>query len=52
MGTYLVWTLLGVAALILLLVLFTLFAKDRGTRGEPGPGDDGRAGPPPTGRRD
>ena len=44
MGTYLVWFVLGLAALVVLIVAFTLFAKDNG-RG-PGPGrkrrgDDG-----------
>jgi hypothetical protein len=49
MGTYLLWTLLGLSALVLLIVMFTLFAKDNG-RG-PGAGrrknrrDDRDAGP-------
>ncbi len=40
MGTYLLWTLLGLGALVLLIVMFTLFAKNNG-RG-PGPGRKGR----------
>ena len=50
MGTYLLWTVLGLSALVLLIVMFTLFAKDNG-RG-PGTGsskdrsDDRDAGPP------
>jgi hypothetical protein len=48
MGTYLLWTVLGIGALVLLIVMFTLFAKDNG-RG-PGPGRKDRgddAGSPP-----
>ena len=49
MGTYLLWTALGLCAIVLLIVMFTLFAKDNG-RG-PGSGsrkdrsDDREAGP-------
>ena len=30
MGTYVIWAVLGVCALVLLIVMFTLFAKDNG----------------------
>jgi hypothetical protein len=30
MGTYLTWAVLGICALVILIVAFTLFAKDNG----------------------
>jgi hypothetical protein len=51
MGTYLLWAGLGICALVLLVVMFTLFAKDNGRTGGAGrrKGDDEDApdaGPP------
>jgi hypothetical protein len=50
MGTYLLWAALGVGALVLLIVMFTLFSKDSGRGPDAGGGkdrsDDRDAGPP------
>jgi uncharacterized membrane protein YgcG len=52
-GTYLLWTALGICALVLLIVMFTVFAKDNGrgprsgggrSRGSGRSGDSGGSG--------
>jgi hypothetical protein len=54
MGTYLLWTLLGLGAIVLLIVLFTFLSKDNGRgpgsradrRGRDGDAGDGGPGTP------
>lgn len=45
MGSYLTWTVLGVCALVVLIVAFTLFAKDNGRGPGRGRRKDRRDGP-------